>query len=203
MPLTPLTGSATTTVKVPDLNAVITALNAELATLGSRISSLEEHVNRPMPDHGHVALADRVAALENKPDLVIPPDLTTRVEALEALIVRSPVEAPAPVPMAYEPVDRPEGIDPDEPTLVYDKATIYLGDMELHALRINATKWRLFAKLNYIVLASTEWTYDEIVEGTPDEVYAHALRRLRELAELKPQHDAVHDRVRRMSEGAP
>lgn len=212
MALTPLTGAATTTVKVSDYNALVTALNAELGLLASRITALE---NKPAPvippdlTNDLTALKERQASyeaqmggritiLEGEPDV---PDLTDRVLALENLIVRSPAESPTPQPMVYEPLAKPAGIDPDEPALVYDKATIYLGDMELHAQRIDATHWRLFAALNYITISQILWTYDEIVEGTPDEVYAHALGRLQELAELKPQHDAVHHRVVEMSEG--
>lgn len=203
-----VSGTATATVKVADLNNLIAAINTELGFHATR-QTLEELRARVAALEGVPApvippdLTDRVAALENEPDVILPPDLTDRVTALEALIIRSPVENPLPpsIPGTYEPLPKPEGLDPNSPALIYDKATIYLGDMELHAVRIDTLKWRLFARLNYIVLAAAEWTYDEIVEGTPDEVYQHALRRLEELAALKPQHDAVHSRVKEMSEG--
>lgn len=213
MPLSTLTGAATATVKVPDLNATITAINAELATLNEKVGALDDLVARldaletvppPVipPD-----LSDRVAALEAEPDPVLPPDLTAALAELAARVVALELlasnAAPAPI-LASPSIDvlpRPEGIDPGEVTLIYDKATLYYGDMTLHAIRLDERRWRLLARLNYIVLASTDWTFDEIKEGTPEEVYAHAQRRIMELAELKPQHDAVHERVVAMSEG--
>lgn len=212
MPLTPLPGAATLTVKVSDFNAFITALNAELDGirarfdainplidaingLGARVAALE---NEP-PINIEGALS-RIAALEDEPDPVIPPDLTDRVEALEALIVRSPAESPGPGITAAEPPP-PSDLDTTEVQLVYNQATLYYGGVELHAQRIGERRWLLRSRLNYIVISPAEWTYEEIIEGEPDDVYAHAQRRLVELAELKPQHDAVHSRVREMSEG--
>lgn len=192
MALSTLAGAATLTVKVGDFNTFVAALNAELEaltgaltaaastilTLTDRIAALE---NQPLVDHGHGALDERVAALEN-------------------LIVRSPAEAPVPI-TTDEHLPRPENLDDSEVELVYNRATLYYHGMELHADRIGSNRWRLYAQLNYITVTQILWTYDEIVEGTLDEVYAHAYRRLQELAELKPQHDAVHERVREMSEG--
>ena len=86
--------------------------------------------------------------------------------------------------------------------LIYNNVTLRHGDMELHIQRMNGDRWRLYAELNYITIAPVVWTYDETVTGEPEQVYQHAVRRLQELARLKPIHDAVHDRVRRMSEGA-
>ncbi|HYH48630.1 MAG TPA: hypothetical protein VEG38_03685 [Acidimicrobiia bacterium] len=177
MALSTLTGTATTTVKVGEFNSLIAALNAELT-----------------------ALAERLAILESEPDPVIPPDLTTRVEALESLIQRVPAENPNPVLLADSP-GRPADLPADEVVLVYDRATLYYHDMELYAVRIGERTWRLLAQLNFVVISPVTWTYDEVVEGTPEEVYEHAQRRLLELAELKPQHDHVHERVRAMSEG--
>jgi hypothetical protein len=92
---------------------------------------------------------------------------------------------------------------PEDVTLTYEKVTLSYQGVDMHVDRIEDGRYRLYARLNYITAAQMEWTYDETVEGTPDEVYAHATARIRELAELKPKHDAVHDRVRRMSEGVP
>lgn len=217
MPLTPLPGAATLTVKVSDFNAFVTALNAELAALEAKVRdlglatsssdlALEERINerlRALEDEPPVNIEgalSRIAALEAEADPVIPPDLTDRVAALEALIVRSPAESPGPFMGTPEPT-RPPNLDTSQPQLVYNQATLYYGDVELHAQRIGERRWLLRARLNYIVISPAEWTYEEIIEGDPDEVYAHAQRRLVELAELKPQHDAVHSRVREMSEG--
>lgn len=190
MTLSTLTGTATTTVKVGDFNALIAALNAELASLTERIGSFEAQ------------LGGRLTVLEARPEPVIPPDLTDRVLALENLVVRSPAENPNPL-TAFERTSRPPGIDPDKVELVYDRATLYYGNIEMYADRIGDNRWRLYAQLNFIVISPAQWTYDEIFEGTVDEVYAHAVARLRELAELKPKHDAVHARVVEMSEGEP
>lgn len=188
MALNPLPGSATASAKVGDVNALIEALNAALAAVNQ---NFENRFDR---------LALRVDTLEAEPDPVMPPDLTTRVEALEALIVRSPAESPGPGLTVTEP-PRPPNLDATQPQLVYNQATLYYRDVELHAQRIGETRWLLRSRLNYIVISPAEWTYEEIIDGTPDEIYAHAQRRLVELAELKPQHDAVHARVREMSEG--
>ena len=201
MTISALTGAATTTVKVSDFNAMITALNAELADLKTTITAaqgqlvetvnriatlktqLDDYVNTPMSDHGHG-------------------ELDQRVDALEEMVKRVPAENPNPqVPTQI--LAKPAGLDPSKPTLVYDRATIYFHDIELYANRIDSDKWLLQATLNYVVLSPGVWTYEEIFEGTPEEVYAHAMKRLTELAELKPQHDAVHERVRAMSEGRP
>jgi hypothetical protein len=189
MALTPLTGTATTTVKVSDYNALVAALNTELDILRERLASYEAQ------------LGGRLTVLENEPDPIIPPDLTTRVEALENLIVRSPVENPGPALAPAEPPPPPPNLDTSRPQLVYNQATIYYSDVELHAQRIGETRWLLRSRLNYIVISPAEWAYEEIFEGTADEVYEHAVGRLMELAELKPQHDLVHERVRLMSEG--
>lgn len=217
MALTPLTGTATTTVKISDLNALITAINTELAALaasiatnqsaitaqGSRIKTVEDKPAPVIPpdlSNAVTALTARIDGLEAQPDPVIPPDLTIRVEALENLVQRVPAENPNPL-FATETLPRPAHLPADQVSLIYDRATLYLNDMELHALRIGETTWRLVAQLNFVVVSPVTWTYDEVVEGTPDEVYRHAMARLQELAELKPQHDAVHERVRAMSEG--
>lgn len=224
MPLSPLTGAATTTAKVGDVNALITALNAELALLASKadvvavnervanlaatltarldqisagLTALENEPDPVLPPD----LSERVAALEDRPAPVIPPDLTTRVEALEALVQRVPAENPAPRTTEAGTPGKPAGLDPDEVALVYNRAVLYYHDIEMYADRLSETKWRLYASLNFIVISPAIWTYDEIVEGPPEEVYEHAQRRLMELAELKPSHDAVHERVREMSEG--
>lgn len=197
MPLTPLPGAATLTVKVSDFNAFVTALNAEVEKLANRLVAIEQATRS---EHSHDAVEARIAALEAEADPVMPPDLTDRVAALEALIVRSPAESPGPFMGVPEPT-RPPNLDTSQPQLVYNQATLYYGDVELHAQRIGERRWLLRARLNYIVISPAEWTYEEIIEGDPDEVYAHAQRRLVELAELKPQHDAVHSRVREMSEG--
>lgn len=192
MAISPVSGTGTTTVKVNDLNAVITVINAELTALAARIGADDDDVaalndrlsaleQTPLADHGHAALTDRVAALE-------------------ALVQRAPAQVPA-ATVATETPPRPAGLDTSEVRLVYNQAVLYYGDVELHAQRIDGRRWRLQSRLNYIVISPAEWTYEEIVEGTPEEVYEWATRRLIELAELKPQHDAVHDRVRRMSEG--
>jgi hypothetical protein len=201
MALAPLAGAATSTVKVSDFNAVLTALNAELATLGSRITALEGTTGET---EGNISsLQEGLLILENEPDIVLPPNLAERLEALENLVQRVPAENPAPMPGSIEALPRPDGLDPNSVELVYDKATIYYHDTILHALRIGESRWRLFAQLNFVVISPVLWTYDEVIEGTPNEVYQHAARRLMELAELKPQHDAVHQRVREMSEGQP
>lgn len=179
MALSSLSGAATTTVKVSDFNAMITALNAELAGLG-----------------------DRIAALESEPAPVIPPDLTTRVEALEHLVQRAPAENPTPAG-TFERQPKPANLPADRMVLVYDRATIYYGDLELYADRIGENRWRLYAQLNFIVLSPALWTYDEIFEGDAAAVYRHAVKRLEELNRLKPIHDAVHQRVVAMSEGKP
>lgn len=218
------TGTVTSAAKISDINALITAINTELAlyaTKGSvdelktRVATLEaktvppDLTNRvaaleakPAP----VDLTARVAALENKPVLVLPPDLTDRVAALEAALaaLRTPavatstVDPMATLPTTRRPRDPSEGVE-----LIYDKATLYYGDMELHALRIADNTWRLVAQLNYITVSQVIWTYDETVHGTPTEIYAHASARLIELAGLKTSHDAAHKRVREMSEGRP
>lgn len=199
--------TSTATAKISDVNALLAAINTELALyptraqydqLAAKVAALEARVDtvEDRPD-----LTARVAALEVEPDPVLPPDLTARVEALERLVQRVPAESPAPIVPSSEPLPRPANLNRDRVELVYDHATLYYGDLELHAQRIDERKWRLYAQLNYVVISPVLWTYDEIVEGTPEEVYAHASRRIAELAKLKPQHDAVHDRVRAMSEG--
>jgi hypothetical protein len=202
--LTPLTGAATLTVKISDFNTLITQINADLATLEAKLTSFatkaEVEELRKFDLALEQRLLERITTLEEVPLPALGHDaLDGRIAALENAAARTPAEASTP---AYEPLPRPADLDPATPELVYDKATIYLGDMELHAQRIGARRWRLMAQLNYITVNQIQWTYDETVEGTPDEVYAHALRRLEELAELKPRHDAVHDRVKAMSEGA-
>lgn len=226
MSLNPLSGGASTTAKVGDVNAVIAALNAELDAIRARQMDVEKTLgmglnaavvrietleNSPVVSDlgtlvaGMGARLDQaqaaIATLESEPDPAIPPDLSERVAALEALVVRAPAQDPSPI-LLPDVLPRPADVSPNEITLVYDKATLYYHDIAMYALRIDANKWRLVATLNYVVISPAVWTYDEIVEGTPDEVYAHAYRRLEELAELKPQHDAVHERVARMSEGA-
>jgi hypothetical protein len=214
MPIPQVAGTSTATVKVPQLNDTISAINADLAALGARLDALE----------GRPDLVTRVEALEAEPDLTARLEaaeallaapgpvpgmdaLVARIEAAEAalaILQTTPHPTTPPVPVTMDTssaLPRPEGVDPGEVTLVYDKATLYYGDMALHAIRLDDRRWRLLARLNYIVLASTDWTYDEVVEGTPDEIYAHAQRRLMELAELKPKHDEVHERVVAMSEG--
>lgn len=168
-----------TKAEIEELKAEIEKIRTGLSVIGTRVGAIEQ---TPMPDHGHGPL-------------------TQRVEALEALIQRVPAENPQPI-SDVGALPRPAGIRPDEVSLVYDRATLYYHDMVLHAQRLDDTRWRLFAQLNFVVVSPVLWTYDEIVEGTPEEVYEHAHRRLLELADLKPQHDAVHERVRRMSEGA-
>lgn len=180
MAIATVAGTGTTTAKLNDLNALIGEINRELAAFEARAKNLEE-----------------------EPDV---PDVSDRVAALEILVAT--LRAPEPVPITtsdimsavpvHPPRDVSEGIE-----LVYDKATLYLGDLELHALRVGEDTWRLLSQLNYITVSQIIWTYDETVTGTPDEVYAHAYQRLTELAEIKVQHDAAHDRVRRMSEGEP
>lgn len=200
--------SPTTAAKISDLNTLITSINAELATLassittnqtaistmGTRVKTLED---KPVP----VDLTPRLKALEDAPGPALPPDLSDRVAALEQTIanLRTPPAVAAGDPMMSVIPHTPA--DPTKLELVYDKATLYLGDMELHALRIAENKWRLVAQLNYITISQIVWTYDETVTGTPDEVYAHASARLVELAKLKVSHDAAHKRVREMSEG--
>lgn len=218
------TGTATATAKISDINALITAINTELALyaskasvdelktrvatleaktippdLTSRVAALEA---KPAP----VDLTARVTALEAKPAPVLAPDLTDRVAALEAALaaLRTPAAATstadpmATLPTTRRPRDPSEGVE-----LIYDKATLYYGDMELHALRTAETTWRLVAQLNYITVNQVIWTYDETIRGTPAEIYAHASARLIELAGLKTSHDAAHKRVREMSEGRP
>lgn len=252
------TGTATSAAKISDINALVTAINTELALyatktsvdelktrvaaleaktippdLTSRVAALEA---KPAP----VDLTARVTALEKKPAPVIPPDLTdklatleerqaayeaqvggritvleaetdppdltNRVAALEAALaaLRTPavatstVDPMATLPTTRRPRDPSEGVE-----LIYDKATLYYGDMELHALRTAETTWRLVAQLNYITVNQVIWTYDETIRGTPAEIYAHASARLIELAGLKTSHDAAHKRVREMSEGRP
>lgn len=234
MAIAALTGTATSTAKISDLNALITAINTEVAALDAklvplatkaavdelkarvavleakvippdlttRVTALEQKPDPVIPPD----LSARVTALEAEPDVVLPPDLSDRVTALEAAVADfriPPVAARTDEmsmlsPIPHQRRDPAEGIE-----LIYDKATLYLGDMDLHALRIAEETWRLVAQLNYITVNQIIWTYDEIVHGTPDEVYRHAARRLAELAELKIAHDAAHARVREMSEGMP
>lgn len=233
------TGTASSSAKISDINALITAINTEFApyatkasvdALAARVAVLEAKVAPPdltnrvkdvedkLPSLAPVSsvvsvqnvlpriqsdihdLQGAVADIVAEPDV---PDLTGRVAALEDRVARFGISAPSPVTdeamLSVIPhTPRPISAGPE---LVYDKATLYLGDMELHALRIAENKWRLVAQLNYITINQIQWTYDETVTGTTDEVYAHALVRLKELAELKPKHDAVHARVRAMSEG--
>lgn len=175
MALSPLPGTATTTVKVGDHNAMITALNAELVAIVARLDQLEAQAD----------LTERVGSLEMTVANLPPP------VAVPTTPVLSPGEAPP----------RPTNLDPNQIEMVYDTVVLYYHDLELHAQRIGDRRWRLVSALNFIVVSPIVWTYDEIVEGTADEVYAHAIRRLEELARLKPIHDAVHARVRSMSEG--
>lgn len=221
-------GTATSTAKISDINALITAINTELAlyatkasvdalttrvaaleasiatnqtaisTMGVRVKTLED--KPAVPD-----LTVRVKALENEPDPVIPPDLSDRVDALEDAVghLTVPASATGTDPSMLSPIPHQRRAASEGIELVYDQATLYLGDMELHARRVAENTWRLVASLNYITVSQIAWTYDETVRGTAEEVYAHAMARLEELAELKPQHDAVHARVREMSEGRP
>lgn len=219
--------------KISDLNTLITAINTELGlyatkasvdALTTRVTTLEGKVTalegRAIPPDLTVrvkALEDkpapvmppdltaRVVALETEADPVIPPDLTGRVEVLEETVatLRTPVVSAAGDTSMISPIphrrrDPAEGVE-----LIYDKATIYLGDMELHALRVAENTWRLVAQLNYITVSQIIWTYDETVTGTVDDIYRHAVGRLQELAQLKVAHDAAHKRVREMSEGRP
>jgi hypothetical protein len=220
-------GTLTATAKIQDVKNLLDAVNSELAlyatkasvdALTARVKALEDatgtyarkdvladlalQVGAMMAEPDPVIppdLSERVAALESEPDPVIPPDLSDRVLALENLIQRVPAEAPHTQSVVSLP--RPANLPADKVSLIYDKATLYLHDLEMHADRIDESKWRLYSTLNYIVVNPAVWTYDEIVEGTPDEVYAHAVKRLTELAKLKPQHDSVHHRVKEMSEG--
>lgn len=217
------TGTATATAKISDINALITAINTELAlyatkasvdALTVRVKALEDKVPTsatkdelgPLRDFDlalEQRVNDRLGALENKP---APADLTERVAALEAIItelrtpaaVTSTSDPMSTVPTTRRPRDPSEGVE-----LIYDKATLYYGDMELHALRTAESTWRLVAQLNYITVNQIIWTYDETIQGTPAEVYTHASARLIELARLKTSHDAAHKRVREMSEGRP
>lgn len=218
------TGTATSAAKISDINLLVTAINVELALYASktsvdelktRVATLEAKTippdltsrvtaleGKPAP----VDLTSRVTALEKTPALVVPPDLTDRVAALEAIVtaLRTPAAATstgdpmATLPTTRRPRDPSQGVE-----LIYDKATLYYGDMELHALRTAETTWRLVAQLNYITVNQVIWTYDETIQGTPAEIYAHASARLIELAGLKTSHDAAHKRVREMSEGRP
>lgn len=189
MALTPLAGGATTTAKVGDVNALVAALNTELDILRERLTAYESQIG------------GRITLLEGHAHSDYPPDLTDRVEALENLVQRVPVENPNPAALGSEPMAKPPDLDPGEVTLIYDRATLYYQGMELYAVRVGPSTWRLLAQLNFVTISPVLWTYDEVIEGTPDEVYAHAHQRLLELAELKPQHDHVHERVRAMSEG--
>lgn len=201
------TGSASSAAKISDINALITAINTELPlyatkasvdALTARVTTLEAKVIPP-------DLTVRVKALEDKPAPVLPPDLTVRVSTLEEIVAsfRTPPAASSAGETMISPIphrrrDPSEGVE-----LVYDKATLYFGDMELHALRTAENTWRLVAQLNYITVNQIIWTYDETVHGTVDDVYRHAIGRLQELAALKVDHDAAHKRVREMSEGRP
>lgn len=197
------TGTATTTIKVSDQNALITAINAELASLASRIKVLEDKPAPAIPDITPLATKAELTSLRDF-DTALEQRLTDRLTALEAAPAARPAPALATIALAdTSALARPTGIDPDRIEMVYDQVTLYYKDMEVHAQRIGQQRWRLMATLNYITVSPATWTYDETVEGTADEVYAHALKRLEELARLKPIHDSVHDRVRRMSEGAP
>lgn len=199
----PLTGGNTTSAKIGDVNTVIAAFNAEIAALIQTASALEERINdRLSVLNTELGEQDgRLATLEQAPAPAIPPDLTDRVAALENMIQRVPAEAPQPMEMA-SPLGRPAGLDPNKIEMVYDKVTLYFHDLEMYATRVGADRWRLVATMNFITVSPAVWTYDEVIQGTPDEVYEHAMRRLAELAELKPQHDAVHERVKAMSEGS-
>lgn len=95
----------------------------------------------------------------------------------------------------------PAPVDGDGVELVYRQVTLRYEGVELYAERTGEDTWQLRAALNYIQPSEVTWAYEEIFEGDDDAVYAHASGRVKELAELKRQHDAVHDRVRRMSEG--
>lgn len=176
--------TATTMAKiVTDLQTLIGAINTELAGLDSRLAELDV----------------RLDALEGRADL------TERLSALELTVANLPPTAAVPTPSALttEPLARPANLDPAKIEMVYDNVVFYYRDMEVRAQRIGDRRWRLVAQLNFIVISPVVWTYDEIVEGTPTDVYRHAIKRLEELSRLKPIHDAVHDRVRAMSEGAP
>lgn len=179
MALSPLTGTATTSAKIGDVNGLITQIGVELSGLDNRLVGLEQSSRS---EHDHPTIEERIAALE-------------------AMIVRSPAENPLPAAVPAERPPRPTGLNPDEVTLIYDRAVLYYHDIVMYADRVDENRWRLYATMNFIVISPAVWTYDEMFEGTPDEVYEHAMRRMRELAELKPAHDAVHERVREMSEG--
>lgn len=219
------TGSASSTAKISDVNALVTAINTELAlyatkasvdALTARVTALEAKVIPPDLTVRVKALEDkpapvippdltaRVKALEIEPDPVLPPDLTVRVSALEGIVAsfRTPPEVPTILEQILNPATFHQPRNPAEGVeLIYDKATLYYGDMELHAVRIGENTWRLLAQLNYITVNQILWTYDETVHGTPAEIYAHASARLEELAALKVDHDRAHKRVREMSEG--
>lgn len=173
MTLPPVSGAATTTVKVGDFNAMIAALNNELATLTARVDGLE--AQPPVNIEGALS----------------------RIEALE----QAPAQDSTPPAAATATAPRPSGLRADRIELVYDKVTFYYGDTVVYADRVGENRWHLYAQLNYIVISPALWTYDEMFEGQPEDVYAHVVKRLQELARLKPIHDSVHDRVRRMSEG--
>ena len=185
MALTTLTGTATTSAKIGDVNTLIGQISGELSGLEDRIvNRLVALEQTSQSEHDHPTLEERIAALE-------------------ALIVRSPAENPLPATALTERPGRPTDLNPDEVTLIYDRAVLYYHDIVMYADRVGENRWRLYATMNFIVISPAVWTYDEIFEGTPEAVYEHAMRRMHELAELKPAHDAVHTRVREMSEGQP
>jgi hypothetical protein len=214
MAIAPLTGSSSSSAKISDLSALITAINTELAALEAKFlplatkASVDELKARVAVLEAKVIPPDltaRVTALETEPDPVLPPDLTGRVAALEAAVAS--FRTPPGVPTVLEQIVSPPSPHHRDPSkgveLIYDKATLYYGDMELHAVRIGENTWRLLAQLNFVTVSQVLWTYDETVSGTPEEVYRHAARRLEEIAGLKANHDAAHERVRDMSEGRP
>lgn len=206
MAISLLAGTVTSAAKVGDVNTLIAALNTELEALGSRVTKLEKDLADANVKIGAMpgvvqTVAERVATLEQtRLSDHGHSEIDVRLDSLENMIQRVPAENLQ--SMAMESVlPRPTGLDSTKIEMVYDHVTLYYGDLVMHAQRIGADQWRLVATLNYIVVNPAVWTYDEVVEGTPEEVYAHAMKRMEELAKLKPQHDAVHERVREMSEG--